>query len=58
MRPARVLIVDDHPLFAKTLEAMLAGHREIEVVGGAGDGVEAVRLAGQPEPRRGQERIR
>jgi DNA-binding NarL/FixJ family response regulator len=45
MRPVRVLIVDDHPLFAKTLEAMLAGHREIEVVGEAGDGVEALRLA-------------
>jgi DNA-binding NarL/FixJ family response regulator len=45
MRPVRVLIVDDHPLFAKTLQALLAGHREIEVVGEAGDGVEAVRLA-------------
>jgi two-component system nitrate/nitrite response regulator NarL len=45
MRPVRVLIVDDHSLFAKTLQAMLAGHREIEVVGEAGDGVEGLRLA-------------
>jgi DNA-binding NarL/FixJ family response regulator len=50
MRPVRVLIVDDHPLFAKTLQAMLAGHREIEVVGEAGDGVEAVRLAATLTP--------
>jgi DNA-binding NarL/FixJ family response regulator len=45
MRPVRVLIVDDHPLFAKTLEAMLAGQREIDVVGEAGDGIEALRMA-------------
>jgi DNA-binding NarL/FixJ family response regulator len=45
MRPVRVLIVDDHPLFAKTIEAMLAGHSEIEVVAEASDGIEALRLA-------------
>src|SRR4051794_7728307 len=45
MRPARVLIVDDHPLFAKTIEAMLAGHPQIEIVGVAGDGVQALHLA-------------
>lgn len=43
--PVRVLIVDDHPLFAKTIEAMLAGHPEIAIVGTAGDGVEALQLA-------------
>jgi DNA-binding NarL/FixJ family response regulator len=42
--PVRVLVVDDHPLFAKTIEAMLAGHPELEVVGVAGDGVEALHL--------------
>jgi DNA-binding NarL/FixJ family response regulator len=50
MRRVRVLIVDDHPLFAKTLEAMLAGHAEIEVVGDAGDGIEALRLASSLVP--------
>lgn len=45
MRPVRVLIVDDHPLFAKTIEAMLAGHPEIDVVATALDGIEAIRLA-------------
>jgi DNA-binding NarL/FixJ family response regulator len=41
----RVLIADDHPLFAKTLEALLSGTRGIEVVGTAADGLEAVALS-------------
>jgi DNA-binding NarL/FixJ family response regulator len=41
----RVLIADDHALFAKTLEAILSGTPGIEVVGIAEDGLEAVRLA-------------
>ena len=45
MASIRVLIADDHPLFAKTLEALLAGTREIEIVGTAADGLEAVALA-------------
>jgi DNA-binding NarL/FixJ family response regulator len=43
--PVRVLIADDHALFAKTLEALLAGTSEIEIVGVAEDGLEAVGLA-------------
>lgn len=50
MRRVRVLIVDDHPLFAKTLEAMIAGHPELELVGEAGDGIEAIRLAATLQP--------
>lgn len=41
----RVLIADDHSLFAKTLDALLAGTPGIEVVGIADDGLEAVGLA-------------
>ena len=41
----RVLIADDHSLFAKTLEALLAGTPGVEVVGIAEDGLEAVGLA-------------
>jgi DNA-binding NarL/FixJ family response regulator len=41
----RVLIADDHSLFAKTLEALLAGTGNIEVVGIAADGLEAVALS-------------
>jgi two-component system nitrate/nitrite response regulator NarL len=41
----RVLIADDHRLFAETLEALLATGDRIEVAGSARDGKEAVRLA-------------
>ncbi|HYZ77208.1 MAG TPA: response regulator transcription factor [Gaiellaceae bacterium] len=40
----RVVIADDQPLFAETLEALLATDRRIAVVGSARDGKEAVRL--------------
>jgi DNA-binding NarL/FixJ family response regulator len=46
----RVLIADDHRLFAEALEAILAGDSRIEVVGHAGDGREAVRLAVEHAP--------
>lgn len=41
----RVLIADDHRLFAQALEAILADDERIEVAGHAADGAEAVRLA-------------
>ena len=40
----RVLIADDHRLFAETLEALLTTDERISVVGAARDGKEAVRL--------------
>jgi DNA-binding NarL/FixJ family response regulator len=43
--PLRVLIADDHRLFAEALEAILAADERIEVVGQASDGREAVELA-------------
>src|SRR3954468_11351916 len=46
----RVLIADDHRLFAEALEAILGGDERIAVVGHAGDGEEAVRLAHEPSP--------
>jgi DNA-binding NarL/FixJ family response regulator len=46
----RVLIADDHRLFAEALEAILAGDERIKVVGHAGDGREAVRLADDLKP--------
>jgi DNA-binding NarL/FixJ family response regulator len=46
----RVLIADDHRLFAEALEAILAGDTRIAVIGHASDGVEAVRLAGEEHP--------
>ena len=40
----RVLLADDHRLFAEALEAILAADERIEVVGTARDGNEAVEL--------------
>jgi DNA-binding NarL/FixJ family response regulator len=45
MRPVRVLIADDEPLFVETVEALLAGDERVEVVGTAADGKQAVELA-------------
>jgi DNA-binding NarL/FixJ family response regulator len=46
----RVLIADDHRLFAEALEAILASDTRIEVVAHAGDGEEAVKLARELKP--------
>ena len=45
MAAIRVLIADDHRLFAEALEAILATDERISVVGHAADGEEAVRLS-------------
>lgn len=41
-RPIRVLLVDDHRILREGVAALLAGEAEIEVVGGAEDGVGAI----------------
>jgi DNA-binding NarL/FixJ family response regulator len=46
----RVVIADDHRLFAQALEAILATDNRIEVAGHARDGREAVELASSLEP--------
>ena len=46
----RVLIADDHRLFAEALEAILASERRIDVVGHARDGQEAVALFQEMRP--------
>ena len=49
-KPVRVLIADDHRLFAEALEAVLSTEKAIEVVGRAANGEEAVELARQLQP--------
>jgi DNA-binding NarL/FixJ family response regulator len=49
-KPLRVLIADDHRLFAEALEAILATDDRIEVVGQAADGEEAIKLARSLDP--------
>src|SRR5437764_6519924 len=48
--PIRVLIADDHRLFAQALEAILAADDRIAIAGHARDGREAVDLATRLEP--------
>lgn len=40
--PIRVIIVDDHSIVRKGIRALLATERDIEIVGEAGDGAEAL----------------
>ena len=49
-KPVRVLIADDHLLFAEALTTLLGGYDEIEVVGRARDGNEAVGLVEELQP--------
>jgi DNA-binding NarL/FixJ family response regulator len=48
--PTRVLIADDHTLFAEALEAILDTDNRIAVVGRAKNGEEAVELASSLRP--------
>jgi DNA-binding NarL/FixJ family response regulator len=48
--PIRVLIADDHALFAEALEAILGQDARVQVVGRAANGREAVDLALALEP--------
>ncbi len=47
----RVLLADDHPLVRRGFRRMLEDDPSIEVVGEAGDGEEAVRLAAELQPQ-------
>jgi NarL family two-component system response regulator LiaR len=44
-RPIRVLLVDDHAIVRKGVRALLATERDIQVVGEANDGLEAIAQA-------------
>jgi DNA-binding NarL/FixJ family response regulator len=48
--PIRVLIVDDHALFRRGLVMVLEQEKDIELVGEAGDGAEAVNIAQDTMP--------
>ncbi len=50
LESVRVLIVDDHALFRRGLHMVLAQEADIEVVGEAADGVEAVEQVEKLEP--------
>ena len=45
MTPIKVLVVDDHALFRRGITAVLANRENLEVVGEASDGLEAIEKA-------------
>jgi NarL family two-component system response regulator LiaR len=49
-RPIRVMIVDDHAMVRRGLAAFLKVHSDLELVGEASDGPEALRLCDQVVP--------
>lgn len=49
--PLTILIVDDHPLFRKGLQALLATVPQVHVVGTAATGSEAVQVVAHLLPR-------
>src|SRR3990172_7489595 len=50
MERLRILVADDHPLFRKGMRALLESLPEMEVVGEAATGEEAMALAGTLAP--------
>lgn len=50
MKPTRVLVADDHPLFREGVASLLDKNGSTEVVGQAGTGREAIRLTEETRP--------
>jgi len=49
-KPIRLLLVDDHPVVRKGIRSVLAAKAQLEIIGEAGDGREALRLAKELKP--------
>jgi DNA-binding NarL/FixJ family response regulator len=49
-RPVRLVLVEDNDVFREALELLLGVRSDIEIVGAAGDGIEAVELCRREQP--------
>ncbi len=49
-QPLRILLADDHVLFRKGLTALIAARHDMQVVGEASDGLQAIALARETKP--------
>jgi DNA-binding NarL/FixJ family response regulator len=49
-RPVRLVLVEDNDVFREALELLLGVRSDIEIVGAAGDGVEAVEICRREQP--------
>jgi DNA-binding NarL/FixJ family response regulator len=50
MSRARILIVDDHEIFRRGLRSLLESRPEFEILGEAGDGLQAIEKASELKP--------
>ena len=50
MGPTRVLVVDDEPLVRRTLKQILASYQDLQLVGEAANGEEAIAAAARLQP--------
>ncbi len=49
-QPITIVVVDDHPIVRGGLRALLATEPELQIIGEAGDGMEALRVVEQTRP--------
>lgn len=50
MKPSRIVLIDDHPLFREGVRTMISWHQDLSVVGEAGDSRTGLEIVEQQKP--------